>query len=87
MTAITPGTKVGALTIVGFTDQTNKRVVCRCVCKRVVQVSVEAIVSGSSTSCGCQPLTPFQNDRVRAETELRQRQRQQRRWRPGGGGS
>jgi len=77
------GAKIGALTVIGFTDATRKRVVAKCVCRRVVQVSVEGLLAGTNTSCGCRPPTRLQSDLARSEGELRQHQREQRRWKPG----
>jgi hypothetical protein len=81
------------MTIAGFTfaawtvlstDATQKHAACRCICGRVQVVAVDALTSGSSTSCGCQRLTAGQSNALRAETEQRRQQRD-RDWRPSRG--
>jgi hypothetical protein len=59
-------------------DSTRKRAACRCVCGTVRMVSIEALESGTSTSCGCQQLSAA----LREEKALRRRQRNYD-WRPG----
>lgn len=79
-----PGDTIGALSVIGFTDKTAKRVVAKCICKKVVQVSVESLNTGAVTSCGCRSLSPQQMAVRRSEIEQHQRQREQKRWKPGG---
>ncbi len=75
MTAIdvntTPPVKYGAWTMVGPVDGLRKIFVVRCVCGRVQKVNIEALASGSSTSCGCQPPPAA----ARAELEQYRRRR------------
>jgi hypothetical protein len=40
-------------------DPTGKRLVCRCVCGRVMVVARAALERGACCSCGCRPLRPL----------------------------
>lgn len=74
----------GHWTAIGSADLTGKRLICRCQCSKVATVSLEALTSGSSTSCSCAALTPFQRQAARvAAHRRRQRLDDFREWRPG----
>ena len=77
-----PGTKFGHLTLLR-TDGTGKCAVCFCICQRSVVASLEALRSGTITSCGCQPLPRQSRDAIYAEEEQQQRRRDRGGWRPG----
>jgi len=78
---IAVGTPFAAWTVVSI-DPTGKRAACRCICGRVQVIAIEALRSGASSSCGCQPLALDQLRERRAEAMQRQRRRD-RDWRPG----
>jgi hypothetical protein len=67
---ITPGTKVGHLIVVGID---GRHVAVRCVCSRVLTLSIDALRDGRN-SCGCRRPSKKEN-RVIAEA-YQQRQRQ-----------
>ena len=77
------GTRFGFWTVIGTTDATNKRAVCRCACGKTRMVAVEMLFAGSSTSCGCLPLSSKEIEKMRAEKAERERQRDLKDWRPG----
>jgi hypothetical protein len=81
MTAII-GQRFGNWEVVGL-DAAGRRASCGCVCGSLRVLAVEALMSGASTSCGCQPLTAPQLKALRQETAQEQRRREQRSWRPG----
>jgi hypothetical protein len=60
----------------------GRRAVCRCRCGNVRIISVAALKSGESTSCGCMPVSSERAASMRAEAEEQKRQRDLRRWRP-----
>ena len=74
------GKKFGVWTVLS-TDASGKRAVCRCMCGAVQVVSVEALSSGNSTSCGCAALSPEHVSALRAEAAHHRRQCD-RDWRP-----
>ena len=81
-TTITAGATVGHWLVLAI-DATGRRVGCRCRCGTVREVSVEALVSGENASCGCEPLSPSQLERLRVSREEQQRGRDLKNWRPG----
>ena len=56
---IIPGAEVGHWLVLAV-DATGRRAGCRCRCGTVREVSVAALTSGTSTSCGCAPLSSEQ---------------------------
>src|SRR5260370_6609947 len=48
------GRRFASLTT-AYADFTGRRIACRCVCSRLVFVAAADLVSGTVTSCGCQP--------------------------------
>jgi hypothetical protein len=72
----------GHWTEIGCADKLRRRLVVRCKCGQTATVSLEVLMSGESTSCGCVPLTAKQGAAMREETAQRQRQRDLR-WKPG----
>jgi hypothetical protein len=68
MTAV--GTTFGSWALLSI-DSARKRAACRCVCGTVRVVSIEALESGTSTSCGCQQLSAA----LREEAAQRRQQR------------
>jgi hypothetical protein len=81
---ITPGQRIGAWEILSV-DPSGRRAACSCVCKTVRILSVAALHDGTaSPSCGCQQLSPAQQQALRAEAEEQERQRDLKNWRPGG---
>ena len=75
------GKSFGSWTVINA-DATGKRAACRCVCGRVQVIAVDALVSGDSTSCGCQRLAPDQSRALRDEA-ARLRLRRDQDWRSG----
>lgn len=69
------GMKFGHWTVAAANDRTATAV-CRCGNVRVI--AVEALVSGASTSCGCQP----PSDAIRRD-EAEQRRRRDLKWKSG----
>jgi hypothetical protein len=69
----------GAWTVV---KADGKRAVCRCRCGTVRAIAVDALTSGTSTSCGCAPLARDHAAARRAEAAQRQLRRDLRDWRP-----
>jgi hypothetical protein len=80
MTDVT-GKQFGSWTVLSI-DPGGKRAGCRCACGRLQAVSVEALISGASTPCGCERLTAEPSDALRAEAAQRRRRRE-RNWPPG----
>jgi hypothetical protein len=81
---ITPGQRIGAWEILSV-DPTGKRAACSCVCKAVRILSTDALLNGTAMpSCGCQQLSPAQQQALRAEAEEQDRRRDLKNWRPGG---
>lgn len=77
------GTRVfGHWVEIGAAGRTRKRLIVRCQCGRTATVSLEALSSGESTSCGCAALSPEQQAMLPVELE-QQRRRRERDWRPG----
>jgi hypothetical protein len=60
---------------IGTADKLCRRLVVKCRCGRVATVSLEALQSGASTSCGCAPLSEQQQQRLRDARAEQQRQR------------
>lgn len=72
---VTAGSKFGFWTVIQTTGRTA---VAQCACGSIRRVSVDALVSSTSTSCGCYgPSRP-----AREEAEQRQQQRDQGNQRP-----
>jgi hypothetical protein len=71
----------GSWTVISA-DATSKRAACRCVCGTVRVMAVDALASGTSTSCGCQRLAPDQSQALRDEA-ARLRLRREQDWRSG----
>jgi hypothetical protein len=67
---------------IGAADKLRRRVIIRCRCGKVATVSLEALESGASTSCGCAPLTVEQEKRLRDARETRERQGDLKNWKP-----
>jgi hypothetical protein len=66
---IIAGVRVGHWRILSVT---GRQTTCQCACHVVCVVAIAALKDGTSTSCGCMPLTPQQRERVRAErTDVR----------------
>jgi hypothetical protein len=87
MTGMTERTLLPIGSTVGFwivlsIDVSGRRAACQCRCGAVREVSVDALVSGASTSCGCAPLSSLQLEKLRDSKSERQRRRG-RDWRPG----
>jgi len=78
---IIPSAKIGHWHVLAV-DATGRRAGCRCRCGTVREVSVAALLSGESTSCGCGPLSLSQVEQLRVSKVERQRRRD-RDWRPG----
>ncbi len=58
----------------------HRRALCRCRCGQVHEVSVDALTSGESTSCGCS--TPsVQKLRVVREAKAEEKRRRDTNWR------
>ena len=83
MSAIIPGATVGHWLVLAI-DATGRRVGCRCRCGTVREVSVEALVSGASTSCGRMALSREHIRALRDELAQQRRRRDLKNWRPGG---
>jgi hypothetical protein len=76
------GAKIGFWTVVNVI---GRRATCQCRCGVIRVVAIDALQSGSSTSCGCAPITSAQSEALRREAEQQQRRRELRRWKPSGG--
>ena len=70
-TTVAAGQRFGHWHVLAI-DATGRRAGCRCRCGVVREVSVASLVSGESTSCGCQPLTFPQRDELKTEAARRQ---------------
>jgi hypothetical protein len=66
-------TQYGHWTVVGA-DETGKRITCRCRCGAVHVVALDALDDGTSSSCGCRPLSRRQRSNRAAEQKWRQLQ-------------
>jgi len=53
MSRIEPGQIFSSWTLIKIEEPLGKRATCRCTCGNVRQVSLEALETGVSTSCGC----------------------------------
>ena len=71
----------GRLIVIGFTDRTAKRALCRCDCGNVREVGVETLRAGEARSCGCAPLSEAEVNDLRRERSERARRIPD--WRPG----
>jgi hypothetical protein len=49
----------------------NRRALCRCRCGSVHAVSLDALESGSTSSCGCMPITTQQKRNISDQQKLR----------------
>ena len=78
--AIIPGVEVGHWLVLAV-DATGRRAGCRCRCGTVREVSVAALTSGTSTSCGCAALSREQVESLRV-SKVEQQRRRERDWRP-----
>ncbi len=74
---ISIGQQFAAWSVICCTDPTGKRATCQCRCGKVRAVAIAALLDGSSTSCGCAPLSRAQSAALRDEAA---RQRRAREW-------
>jgi len=74
----------GFWTVIGPTDATGKRLLCRCACSTTCIVSIEALTSGASTSCGCRRPTLSQHKARAIEAAEQRRRAILQDWRPAG---
>lgn len=64
-------------------DPTAKRLVVRCCCKTVFQISTQSFQDGIVGSCGCRPLTGKKRMQMQVEASDIRRKSQYARWKPG----
>jgi hypothetical protein len=62
--------KFGFLTAAYRDDRRPHRISCRCICSKLIHVTVEDLAGGIINSCGCQPATSA----FRAQQAERRRQ-------------
>jgi hypothetical protein len=79
MSVVTPGTTIGHWLVLGVN---GRRAGCRCRCGIVREISIDALIAGDSTSCGCMPPSAQQSAVMRRDGAERERRRD-RDWRPG----
>jgi hypothetical protein len=79
MTDVFPGVMIGHWLVLGVNGH---RAGCRCRCGVIREVSVDALASGQSTSCGCAPPSADQIAETRKAKADQERRQIMRNWRP-----